>query len=162
MFVKTLSCPEKLEWAERHRQNGNKLFARGQIMEAMDVYLTCLVACDTSTNTDKDDEKDDDDDKNKNASTECNKADNDVNDGNGEDTVDIIDLSNSTSHDVIIETSIGRTDDDVVVTMIDGSLVSTNALIHKKHKKKHHHTSDQGTSKSKSIQISNLEKSPIC
>ena len=113
MFVKTLSCPEKLEWAERHRQNGNKLFARGQIMEAMDVYLTCLVACDTSTNTDKDDEKDDDDDKNKNASTKCNKADNDVNDGNGEDTVDIIDLSNSTSHDVIIETSIGRTDDDV-------------------------------------------------
>ena len=30
-------------------------------------------------------------------------------------------------------------DDDVVVTMIDGSLVSTNALIHKKHKKRHHH-----------------------
>ncbi|KAL3781692.1 hypothetical protein ACHAW5_011062 [Stephanodiscus triporus] len=36
----------KLEWAARHRREGNALFARGEYREAMDVYLTCLVAVD--------------------------------------------------------------------------------------------------------------------
>ena len=35
---------EKLDWAESHRKKGNELFVKGKYKEAMDVYLTCLVA----------------------------------------------------------------------------------------------------------------------
>ena len=37
---------QKLEWASRQRRMGNDLFASGEYREAMDVYLTCLVAVD--------------------------------------------------------------------------------------------------------------------
>jgi tetratricopeptide (TPR) repeat protein len=37
---------QKLEWASRQRRMGNELFAAGEYREAMDVYLTCLVAVD--------------------------------------------------------------------------------------------------------------------
>lgn len=37
---------QKLEWASRQRRMGNELFAAGEYKEAMDVYLTCLVAVD--------------------------------------------------------------------------------------------------------------------
>ena len=47
---------QKMEWAKFQRLEGNTLFARGEYAEAMDVYLTCLVAmdqpCNTTTSTD--------------------------------------------------------------------------------------------------------------
>jgi tetratricopeptide (TPR) repeat protein len=46
--VSVLSPKEKLQWAERHRQEGNTLYFKQQYKEAMDVYLTCLVALDKS------------------------------------------------------------------------------------------------------------------
>lgn len=47
-MVSALSPKEKLEWAEKHRQEGNTLYSQQQYKEAMDVYLTCLVAIDKS------------------------------------------------------------------------------------------------------------------
>lgn len=48
---------QKMEWAKCHRLEGNALFAKGEYAEAMDVYLTCLVAmdhtCDSTTSVDK-------------------------------------------------------------------------------------------------------------
>jgi len=35
---------EKLEWAKQQRLEGNRLFKKQEYKEAMDVYLTCLVA----------------------------------------------------------------------------------------------------------------------
>ena len=46
---------EKLQWAETHRQHGNKLYSKGKYIEAMDVYLTCLVAIDKSVDNNVDD-----------------------------------------------------------------------------------------------------------
>ena len=46
---------KKMEWAKCQRLEGNTLFARGEYADAMDVYLTCLVAMDqpcTTTSTD--------------------------------------------------------------------------------------------------------------
>jgi len=43
-MVATLSPEKKIEWATMHRQRGNTLFQKGNYKEAMDVYLTCLVA----------------------------------------------------------------------------------------------------------------------
>ena len=40
---------QKLQWAKHQRMEGNKLFATGEYKEAMDVYLTCLVAMDQSS-----------------------------------------------------------------------------------------------------------------
>ena len=37
---------ERLEWAETHRKFGNLLFSQGKYKEAMDLYMTCLVALD--------------------------------------------------------------------------------------------------------------------
>jgi len=43
-MVSTLSPEKKIEWAMIHRQRGNALFQKCDYKEAMDVYLTCLVA----------------------------------------------------------------------------------------------------------------------
>lgn len=43
-IVSHLNRDEKLIWAGEQRQVGNKLFQEGGYKEAMDVYLTCLVA----------------------------------------------------------------------------------------------------------------------
>jgi tetratricopeptide (TPR) repeat protein len=37
---------QKIEWATGQRKEGNRLFANGEYQEAMDIYLTCLVAID--------------------------------------------------------------------------------------------------------------------
>ena len=37
---------QKIKWAKCQRLEGNALFAKGEYVEAMDVYLTCLVAMD--------------------------------------------------------------------------------------------------------------------
>mmetsp|Transcript_21858 Transcript_21858/g.44502 ORF Transcript_21858/g.44502 Transcript_21858/m.44502 type:complete len:343 (-) Transcript_21858:202-1230(-) len=39
-----LNADQKTEWAEFQRKEGNNLFEKGNFREAMDVYLTCLVA----------------------------------------------------------------------------------------------------------------------
>lgn len=39
-----LNPQQKIEWAERQRQEGNKLYNEGDYREALDIYLTCLVA----------------------------------------------------------------------------------------------------------------------
>lgn len=42
-----MKTSEKLEWAQKMRLEGNKLYNEGDYREALDVYLTCLVAkCD--------------------------------------------------------------------------------------------------------------------
>lgn len=43
-IVSQLNRDEKLQWAREQRQLGNQLFQEGKYKEAMDVYLTCLVA----------------------------------------------------------------------------------------------------------------------
>ncbi|EJK47162.1 hypothetical protein THAOC_34142 [Thalassiosira oceanica] len=45
----SLEPGERIEWAGWQRKQGNDLFARGEYREAMDVYLTCLVAMDQKT-----------------------------------------------------------------------------------------------------------------
>jgi tetratricopeptide (TPR) repeat protein len=45
-IVSHLDRDEKLQWAREQRQLGNTLFQEGKCKEAMDVYLTCLVALD--------------------------------------------------------------------------------------------------------------------
>ena len=45
----SLEPGERIEWAGWQRKQGNELFARGEYREAMDVYLTCLVAMDQNT-----------------------------------------------------------------------------------------------------------------
>ena len=45
-MIKGLDSLRKIEWATHQRKEGNALFARGEYKEAMDVYLTCLVAMD--------------------------------------------------------------------------------------------------------------------
>lgn len=37
---------QKIEWAKCQRLAGNELFSKGEYLQAMDVYLTCLVAMD--------------------------------------------------------------------------------------------------------------------
>ncbi|KAL3809919.1 hypothetical protein ACHAXA_005333 [Cyclostephanos tholiformis] len=44
--ISGMGSRRKLQWAERQRRMGNALFERGEYVEAMDVYLTCLVAVD--------------------------------------------------------------------------------------------------------------------
>ena len=46
-----LTPQEKIEWASSQRKAGNSLFANGDYHEAMDVYLTCLVAIDAKDKT---------------------------------------------------------------------------------------------------------------
>ena len=48
-MTSALTPQQKIEWAKFQRKQGNDLFAKGDYHEAMDVYLTCLVAMDTST-----------------------------------------------------------------------------------------------------------------
>jgi len=48
-MIKSLNPEQKIEWAKHQRQEGNDLFAKGDYKEAMDVYLTCLVAMDKSS-----------------------------------------------------------------------------------------------------------------
>lgn len=49
--VEKLQPEQKMEWAINQRKKGNDLFSHANYKEAMDVYLTCLVAMDTeSTN----------------------------------------------------------------------------------------------------------------
>lgn len=43
----------KIAWAKSQRREGNALFALGNYKEAMDVYLTCLVAMDQSSTSDE-------------------------------------------------------------------------------------------------------------
>mmetsp|Transcript_30177 Transcript_30177/g.63942 ORF Transcript_30177/g.63942 Transcript_30177/m.63942 type:complete len:382 (-) Transcript_30177:142-1287(-) len=53
-MIAGLEPQQKIEWAKHQRQEGNALFAKGDFKEAMDVYLTCLVAMDQSpTSADK-------------------------------------------------------------------------------------------------------------
>eukprot|EP00550_Attheya_septentrionalis_P004873 CAMPEP_0198298016 /NCGR_PEP_ID=MMETSP1449-20131203/39304_1 /TAXON_ID=420275 /ORGANISM="Attheya septentrionalis, Strain CCMP2084" /LENGTH=444 /DNA_ID=CAMNT_0043999167 /DNA_START=237 /DNA_END=1571 /DNA_ORIENTATION=- len=49
MMVKDMTQTQKIEWAKQQRVEGNILFGVGEYQEAMDVYLTCLVAMDTTT-----------------------------------------------------------------------------------------------------------------
>ena len=44
--ISGMDATRKLEWAGRQRHMGNSMFAGGEYKEAMDVYLTCLVAVD--------------------------------------------------------------------------------------------------------------------
>lgn len=39
-----------MEWAKEQRQRGNQLYSRKEYKEAIDVYLTCLIAIDTNRN----------------------------------------------------------------------------------------------------------------
>eukprot|EP00986_Skeletonema_menzelii_P004202 scaffold1416_cov142-Skeletonema_menzelii.AAC.3 len=48
-MVAMLPPQQKLQWTKHQRMEGNKLFAIGEYKEAMDVYLTCLVAMDQSS-----------------------------------------------------------------------------------------------------------------
>jgi hypothetical protein len=48
-MVAMLPPQQKLQWSKHQRTEGNKLFASGEYKEAMDVYLTCLVAMDQSS-----------------------------------------------------------------------------------------------------------------
>lgn len=45
-MTSNLTPSQKLEWAKDQRMEGNKLFVKKEYKEAMDVYLTCLVAMD--------------------------------------------------------------------------------------------------------------------
>ena len=49
--IKTLNPQQKIEWAKYQRTEGNVLFAKGEYKEAMDVYLTCLVAMDQTSSS---------------------------------------------------------------------------------------------------------------
>ncbi len=44
--LSALNAEEKMEWARQQRAEGNTMFSRGEYTEAMDVYITCLVAMD--------------------------------------------------------------------------------------------------------------------
>ena len=87
MAVQQLQPSEKLEWAERQRIEGNKLFSKGLYKEAMDVYLTCLVAADNGAS------------KKKNEESKRNET-------------DISSNSSKNEKDTTIETSVGAYDDD--------------------------------------------------
>jgi len=50
-MVSKLSPDEKIQWAKEHRKHGNNLFQKKQFKQAMDVYLTCLVAIDSDSNS---------------------------------------------------------------------------------------------------------------
>lgn len=57
-MVSQLTSPEeKLQWAHKQRQAGNELYAQQQYQEAMDVYLTCLVAMEGIEQRNGDDSK---------------------------------------------------------------------------------------------------------
>jgi tetratricopeptide (TPR) repeat protein len=47
-MTSALTPEQKIEWAISQRKEGNRLFANSEYQEAMDVYLTCLVAVDAS------------------------------------------------------------------------------------------------------------------
>jgi len=49
--IKSLNPLQKIEWSKYQRTKGNELFSKGEYMEAMDVYLTCLVAMDNSSSS---------------------------------------------------------------------------------------------------------------
>lgn len=53
MAIAGYDPPKKIKWAKCQRQEGNALFVQGNYKEAMDVYLTCLVAMDQSSASDK-------------------------------------------------------------------------------------------------------------
>ena len=48
-LIKSLNPQQKIEWSKYQREQGNVLFSKGEYTEAMDVYLTCLVAMDNSS-----------------------------------------------------------------------------------------------------------------
>eukprot|EP00581_Thalassiosira_minuscula_P018672 CAMPEP_0183734132 /NCGR_PEP_ID=MMETSP0737-20130205/42986_1 /TAXON_ID=385413 /ORGANISM="Thalassiosira miniscula, Strain CCMP1093" /LENGTH=361 /DNA_ID=CAMNT_0025967549 /DNA_START=76 /DNA_END=1161 /DNA_ORIENTATION=+ len=45
-MIAGLDPSKRIEWAKNQRREGNTMFAKGDYKEAMDVYLTCLVAID--------------------------------------------------------------------------------------------------------------------
>lgn len=47
-----LTSEEKVDWAKAQRLEGNSMFAKGQYNEAMDIYITCLVAMDKLKSSD--------------------------------------------------------------------------------------------------------------
>ena len=51
--IKSLNPQQKIEWSKYQRERGNVLFSKGEYTEAMDVYLTCLVAMDSSSSQDE-------------------------------------------------------------------------------------------------------------
>ncbi len=57
--ISALSPQQRIEWARYQRQQGNVLFGKGEYKEAMDVYLTCLVAMDQGTTSSSADSKND-------------------------------------------------------------------------------------------------------
>ena len=50
-LIKSLNPQQKIEWSKYQREQGNELFSKGEYTEAMDVYLTCLVAMDNSSSS---------------------------------------------------------------------------------------------------------------
>ena len=50
-MVSALSPSEKFDWANEQRQHGNDAYAAGNFKAAIDIYLTCLVAIDTTSST---------------------------------------------------------------------------------------------------------------
>ena len=58
-MIATLTPQQKIDWAKYQRQQGNSLFGKGDYKEAMDVYLTCLVAIDQGTISSSSDAKND-------------------------------------------------------------------------------------------------------
>ncbi|KAL3786488.1 hypothetical protein HJC23_010654 [Cyclotella cryptica] len=50
-MTSSLTPQQKNEWAAGQRRQGNVLFGNGDYKEAMDVYLTCLVAMDVSSSS---------------------------------------------------------------------------------------------------------------
>ncbi|CAB9506571.1 expressed unknown protein [Seminavis robusta] len=43
-----MSLEQKIEWAQKQRQQGNQLYQEGKYKQAIDIYLTCLVVRDTT------------------------------------------------------------------------------------------------------------------
>jgi len=57
-LIKSLNPQQKIEWSKYQREQGNVLFSKGEYTEAMDVYLTCLVAMDNSSSRSSQDASD--------------------------------------------------------------------------------------------------------
>ncbi|KAL7486280.1 hypothetical protein ACHAW6_011873 [Cyclotella cf. meneghiniana] len=68
-MTSNLTRQQKMEWAAAQRKQGNVLFGNGDYKEAMDIYLTCLVAMDVS--------------KSPSTNTEMKLNDDEISDGEG-------------------------------------------------------------------------------
>jgi tetratricopeptide (TPR) repeat protein len=49
-----MTAEQKMEWTQKQRQQGNQLYQEAKYKEAIDIYLTCLVARDTNQQSEKD------------------------------------------------------------------------------------------------------------